>query len=209
VKVYQGQLQAMQSHLCQILAHFVVYLGSQLSLPIASHVEQFILEAAAARWHKEGNFEWLTTPGDELEPTVSPDIWPDLPTNGLDSFSGPYFGNPSLFNENAFQDAFDSLLPMGSLESSSGQSTGQTPHSRSPFGGVENPNAVVNNPSSISNHQRTLPVSKVALESFDHWNSKWETNYENAVSAGLLGICCNNFVTEGSWGGMLAVAVSS
>jgi hypothetical protein len=47
----------MQNHLCQILAHYVVFLGSLLTLPIATHVEQFILEAAAARWYKEGNFE--------------------------------------------------------------------------------------------------------------------------------------------------------
>lgn len=37
----------------------MVYLGSQLKLPIASNAQQFILEAASTRWHKEGTFQWL------------------------------------------------------------------------------------------------------------------------------------------------------
>jgi hypothetical protein len=43
------RLQAMQRFLCQILAHYVIYLGSQLKLRMANGVEQFILEAAPAR----------------------------------------------------------------------------------------------------------------------------------------------------------------
>lgn len=54
------QFKAMQNHLCQILAHYVIYLGSQLKLPIANGADQFILEAAPARWHKEGIFQWKT-----------------------------------------------------------------------------------------------------------------------------------------------------
>lgn len=50
----------MQSHLSQILAHYVVYIGSRLNLPIANDAERFILEAAPKRWHKEGIFRWLT-----------------------------------------------------------------------------------------------------------------------------------------------------
>lgn len=50
----------MQSHLCQILTHYVVYIGSRLNLPIVNDAERFILEAAPKRWHKEGIFRWLT-----------------------------------------------------------------------------------------------------------------------------------------------------
>ena len=57
------QFQAMQNHLCQILAHYIVYIGSKLSLPIASHTEKFIIEAATSRWHKEGVFLWSTPSG--------------------------------------------------------------------------------------------------------------------------------------------------
>jgi hypothetical protein len=56
----------MRSHLCQILAHYVVYLGSKLNLPIASHVEKFILKAAPQMWHKQGLFWWNTVPVQEL-----------------------------------------------------------------------------------------------------------------------------------------------
>jgi len=52
----------MQNHLCQILAHYVVYIGSRLHLPIANDADRFILEAAPKRWHKEGIFRWLTPP---------------------------------------------------------------------------------------------------------------------------------------------------
>lgn len=55
-----SEFQAMQSHLCQILAHYMVYIGSRLNLPIANDADRFILEAAPKRWHKEGIFRWLT-----------------------------------------------------------------------------------------------------------------------------------------------------
>lgn len=57
---HYSEFQAMQSHLCQILAHYVVYIGSRLNLPIANDAERFILEAAPKRWHKERIFRWLT-----------------------------------------------------------------------------------------------------------------------------------------------------
>jgi hypothetical protein len=214
MRVHQAQVQAMQDHLCQILAHYVVYLGSQLTLPIATHVEQFILEAAAARWYKEGNFEWLTTPGDELESKASPDVSTDLPTNFFDSLSDPCSGNPSLFDENAWESVLGPLLPLGSLEPTSRLSTGQPPQSRSSFGGIESPNAVPHNPPIPSNHQETLSVSKAALESFDRWDSKWGYNkaYDsiqfngNLLMMGTNGhspmpFQNNGFVARGSWGG--------
>ena len=54
----QSQFKAMQNHLCQILAHYLIYLGSHLKLPIASGTDQFILEAAPTRWNKRGFFSW-------------------------------------------------------------------------------------------------------------------------------------------------------
>jgi hypothetical protein len=50
--------RAMKSHLCQILAHYVVYLGSRLNLRISNDLEQFILKAAPEKWHKQGRFWW-------------------------------------------------------------------------------------------------------------------------------------------------------
>jgi hypothetical protein len=216
--VHRAQVQAMQDHLCQILAHYVVYLGSQLTLPIATHVEQFILEAAAARWYKEGNFEWFTTPGDELEPKASPDISADLPTNLFDLLSDPYSGNPSLFDENACESVLGPLLPLGSLGSTSRISTGQPSYSTSSFGGIESLNAVTHNPPIPSNDQETLSVSKAALESFDRWDSKWGYSiaygsiHSNGRSQRIepngyypspLGMANLNsgFVARGSWGG--------
>ncbi|KAG4443885.1 hypothetical protein IFR05_000651 [Cadophora sp. M221] len=50
--------KAMQSHLCQILAHYLIFLGSQLGLPIKTGTDQFLLEAAPSRWDRQGQFEW-------------------------------------------------------------------------------------------------------------------------------------------------------
>jgi len=39
--------------LCQILAHYLLFLGSQLRLSIARKTEEFILKTSPARWHKK------------------------------------------------------------------------------------------------------------------------------------------------------------
>ncbi|KAH7386540.1 hypothetical protein BKA64DRAFT_145627 [Cadophora sp. MPI-SDFR-AT-0126] len=54
----QRQFKAMQEHICQILAHYVTYLGSQLGLPLAGGTERFMLEAAPEKWRKQGIFRW-------------------------------------------------------------------------------------------------------------------------------------------------------
>jgi hypothetical protein len=69
-----AQFKAMQSFLCQILAHYVIYLGSQLKHRIASGADQFILQAAPARWHKQGLFQWRTAPGEMSEPPPGLDL---------------------------------------------------------------------------------------------------------------------------------------
>jgi hypothetical protein len=55
----------MRSHLCQILAHYVLFLGSQLKLPIPTDAEQFILKTTPSRWNKEGLFRWKNRLEDE------------------------------------------------------------------------------------------------------------------------------------------------
>ncbi|KAF4635574.1 hypothetical protein G7Y89_g2527 [Cudoniella acicularis] len=78
---------AMRSHLCQILAHYVVFLASQLNLRLDSHVEQFMLETAANRWHKKGAFWWNSSRADHDcrdENLISEN---DIPTNWI-PFSG-------------------------------------------------------------------------------------------------------------------------
>jgi hypothetical protein len=51
----------------------MVYLGSHLKLPITSHAEQFLLEAALARWHKRGRFQWSSGAEDESDLTKDRD----------------------------------------------------------------------------------------------------------------------------------------
>jgi hypothetical protein len=68
----------MRDFLCQILAHYMVYLGSQLKLHIAGYAEKFILKAAPTRWHKEGSFRWRTRLDD-------PGVAGDFPETEVDS----------------------------------------------------------------------------------------------------------------------------
>jgi hypothetical protein len=54
----------MKTHLCFILAHYMVYIGSRLGLEFSKESEQLILKEAHARWHKEGIFAWLSSEED-------------------------------------------------------------------------------------------------------------------------------------------------
>lgn len=63
----QSLYTAMQQHLCLTLAHYTVYLGTKLGLPIPSNKEQFVLEAAHSMGNKEGRFVWATTEEDHVE----------------------------------------------------------------------------------------------------------------------------------------------
>jgi hypothetical protein len=51
---------AMQKHLCRMLAHYAIYLGSKLGLPFVGYVERFIIEGAHAKWNRERLFLWVT-----------------------------------------------------------------------------------------------------------------------------------------------------
>ncbi|KAE9363737.1 hypothetical protein N431DRAFT_356552 [Stipitochalara longipes BDJ] len=60
-----SRFQAMQAHLCQILAHYVVYISSRLNLPLDKNAEKSILEAATRRRHTGGIFLWSTVPAED------------------------------------------------------------------------------------------------------------------------------------------------
>jgi len=208
MRVALAQSQAMQDHLCKILAHYVVYLGKQLKLPMTSHVEQFILEAAAARWNKEGNFEWLNTPRDEFELIISPGFLSELPSNDPDSFSDQYFDKLTLSCYGASSRFPDPLPFVGSFEPRSHLFPSQNLYSESSLGRVEEYNATLPRYLSFRYHQATSSVSKAARESYDRWGSKW-----SGMEASKLGIFLNcfsgisgmrmntGFVERGSWGG--------
>jgi hypothetical protein len=53
--------EAMQKHLCMTLAHFIVFIGSKLELPIHSTAERSFLNGAHVRWQKDGSFLWKLT----------------------------------------------------------------------------------------------------------------------------------------------------
>jgi hypothetical protein len=41
---------------------YLLYLGSQLKLPITSEKDQSILQGVPFRWYKQGLFQWIATP---------------------------------------------------------------------------------------------------------------------------------------------------
>jgi hypothetical protein len=55
--------EAMQGHLCTTLAHFIVFIGSKLGLPIHSNAERSLLNGAHVQWQKDGSFLWKPTWG--------------------------------------------------------------------------------------------------------------------------------------------------
>ncbi len=67
-----------QDFLCQILAHYLVYLGSQLKLQLASGADRYILQAAPVRWLAKGMFQWRTAHGMESGPQSTPDAGQNL-----------------------------------------------------------------------------------------------------------------------------------
>jgi len=64
----------MREHLCQILAHYVLYFRWRLNLPIPHDTEPFILKGAPFRWHKKGLFQWSAIVEDKAE--LDTEDWP-------------------------------------------------------------------------------------------------------------------------------------
>jgi hypothetical protein len=60
---------AMKEHLCQMLAHHLIFIGSMLGIKLDTVVEQHIIDTAVARWNKAEEYVWanavpvIPTPG--------------------------------------------------------------------------------------------------------------------------------------------------
>ncbi|KAK4248995.1 hypothetical protein C7999DRAFT_39848 [Corynascus novoguineensis] len=50
---------AMKEHLCQMLAHHLIFIGSMLGIKLETGVEQRIIETAVSRWNKAEEFVWV------------------------------------------------------------------------------------------------------------------------------------------------------
>ncbi|KAK3364684.1 hypothetical protein B0T25DRAFT_576893 [Lasiosphaeria hispida] len=68
---------AMKEHLCQMLAHHLIFLGSMLGIKLETQLEQLIIDTAAKRWNKMESFVWA-----DALPTPPPSK-PDPPTRDL------------------------------------------------------------------------------------------------------------------------------
>ncbi len=69
---------AMKEHLCQMLAHHLIFVGSMLGIKLDTGLEQRIIDTAVSRWNKAESFVWANAvdPGKDsrhasLEPVES------------------------------------------------------------------------------------------------------------------------------------------
>jgi hypothetical protein len=87
----------VQEHLCRMLAHYIVYLGSKISLQIPGSTERRVMEAAHRRWGKEGRYVWRTTElADDVNYMDSLHTIPEL--NEFAGTSIPYHQPPTFRN---------------------------------------------------------------------------------------------------------------
>lgn len=54
---------AMKEHLCQMLAHHLIFVGSMLGIKLETGLEQRIIETAVSRWNKAEEFVWADAAG--------------------------------------------------------------------------------------------------------------------------------------------------
>jgi hypothetical protein len=54
---------AMKEHLCQMLAHHLIFVGSMLGIKLETGVEQRIIDTAVSRWNKAEEFVWADMVG--------------------------------------------------------------------------------------------------------------------------------------------------
>ena len=54
---------AMKEHLCQMLAHHLIFIGSMLGIRLETGVEQRIIDTAVSRWNKAEAFVWADAAG--------------------------------------------------------------------------------------------------------------------------------------------------
>ncbi|KAK1752773.1 hypothetical protein QBC47DRAFT_424864 [Echria macrotheca] len=71
---------AMKEHLCQMLAHHLIFLGSILGIKLETGLEQNIIDTATQRWKKIEPYVWADT---QFTPLKLPYIGPMRPNFGL------------------------------------------------------------------------------------------------------------------------------
>ncbi|KAK0658011.1 hypothetical protein B0T16DRAFT_386447 [Cercophora newfieldiana] len=54
---------SMKEHLCQMLAHHLIFLGSSLGIKLDTTMEQRIIDTAAVRWNKMEKYAWAEAQG--------------------------------------------------------------------------------------------------------------------------------------------------
>jgi hypothetical protein len=87
---------AMREHLCQMLAHHLVYLGSILGIKLETAVERSIIEGVVQRWHKTEAYVWADAGAVACDYTTSAREEPagegaiDAPTPVYASASAPF-----------------------------------------------------------------------------------------------------------------------
>jgi hypothetical protein len=65
---------AMKEHLCQMLAHHLIFVGSMLGIKLETAVEQRIIDTAVSRWNKAEEFVWADGVGCKMEEVDSPSL---------------------------------------------------------------------------------------------------------------------------------------
>ncbi|KAK3937501.1 hypothetical protein QBC46DRAFT_267354 [Diplogelasinospora grovesii] len=63
---------AMKEHLCQMLAHHLIYLGSMLGIKLDTGLEQHIIDTAVKRWNKLESFIWSDVLSQDPQPPPLP-----------------------------------------------------------------------------------------------------------------------------------------
>jgi hypothetical protein len=83
----------MKEHLCQMLAHHLIFLGSTLGIKLDTTMEQRIIDTAAARWNKMERYVWA-----ETQPALpSPNPWQESRGSPFDekakAWTPPYWAS--------------------------------------------------------------------------------------------------------------------
>jgi len=63
---------AMKEHLCQMLAHHLIFVGSMLGIKLETGVEKRIIDTAVSRWNKAEEFVWADVMANPLQPPTNP-----------------------------------------------------------------------------------------------------------------------------------------
>lgn len=58
---------AMRDHLCLMLTHHLIFLGSRLGIPISLDFERHLLAGSARLWDKKGEFAWMFGASERVE----------------------------------------------------------------------------------------------------------------------------------------------